>query len=339
MNELNILFTSVGRRSYLVKYFKEALQGRGLIHVANSTDVSPAFLVADRHVVTPFIYDKNYIPFLLDYCRNNKISALISLFDIDLPILSENKEEFAKIGTRVLVSEGYVMNVCNDKWNTYNFLVENGLNAPKTYKDFNCAKMDLLNGVVSYPVVIKPRWGMGSISVFEAENEEELDVFYKKTMRNIQRTYLKYESAVNINASVLIQEKLRGQEYGLDIINNLEGEYQNTIVKKKEAMRSGETDCAITLNNPVLSNIGMIISGLLHHVGNLDCDVFLNDNCVTILEMNARFGGGYPFSHLAGVNLPQAIVNWLLGEPVDDDLLKSEYDVYGQKDIVIVRLK
>ena len=65
MKELNILFTSVGRRSYLVKYFKDALANRGLIHVANSSEISPAFLVADKHVITPLIYDKGYIPFFI----------------------------------------------------------------------------------------------------------------------------------------------------------------------------------------------------------------------------------------------------------------------------------
>ena len=38
-----------------------------------------------------------------------------------------------------------------------------------------------------------------------------------------------------------------------------------------------------------------------------------------ILEMNARFGGGYPFSHMAGVNLPKAIIHWLN----DEELLKN----------------
>ena len=54
---MNILFTSVGRRSYLVQYFKGVLGDSGEVHVANSSPVSPAFLVADKSVVTPLIYD------------------------------------------------------------------------------------------------------------------------------------------------------------------------------------------------------------------------------------------------------------------------------------------
>lgn len=338
MEELNLLFTSVGRRSYLIEYFKEALDGKGLIHVANSDEHSPAFLVADRFVVTPLIYDDSYIPFLLEYCKKHKIGAVISLFDIDLPILAANKNLFQEIGTQVIVSGTDVTDICNDKWNTYHFLLNHNFHAPKTYIELDKAKRELREGKLTYPVFVKPRWGMGSIAVFEAENEEELDIFYQKVMRNIQKTYLKYESAADINACVLIQEKLPGQEHGLDIINDLNGQYQNTIVKKKGAMRSGETDCAITVNNPALEQVGKTISSLLKHIGNLDCDVFWDGERAFVLELNARFGGGYPFSHLAGVNLPKAIVNWLLEKPVEKSLLQPEYGVYGQKDIRIIRL-
>lgn len=47
--------------------------------------------------------------------------------------------------------------------------------------------------------------------------------------------------------------------------------------------------------------------------------------------MNARFGGGYPFSHLAGVNLPKAIITWLTGEQLDVDVLKERIGVLGQR--------
>ena len=84
MTAMNILITSAGRRTYLVKYFKKELSSLGKVHVANSTDTSPAFQFADKYVVTPLIYDKDYIPFLLNYCRNNKIKAVISLFQPNL---------------------------------------------------------------------------------------------------------------------------------------------------------------------------------------------------------------------------------------------------------------
>lgn len=336
---MNILLTSVGRRSYLVNYFKEALNGEGLVHVANSTSISPAFKVADKYVVSPLIYDKQYIPFLIEYCKANNIDVLISLFDIDLPVLASNRQLFDEIGTRVIVSDRKVIDICNDKWKTYLFLRENGLNAPMTYLRLEDALADVESQKIKFPLMVKPRWGMGSISIYEAENIEELRIFYDKARRKIMDTYLKYESNQDPDECVLIQQKIEGQEYGLDIINDLDGKHINTIVKKKYAMRSGETDCAMVVDNPILKSAGEKLAKLLKHQSNLDVDMFLYNDEPYVLEMNARFGGGYPFSHLAGVNLPQAIVNWVRGEEVPSDMLLEKVGVTGQKDINIVEIE
>lgn len=336
---MNILFTSVGRRSYLVQYFKEVLENSGEVHVANSSPVSPAFLVADKSVVTPLIYDSEYISFLVEYCKRNHIDAVISLFDIDLPVLAKNKELFEEIGTTVVVSDYETIEICNDKWKTFCYLKENGFDVPETFISMDEAIGSLHSGSVSYPVMVKPRWGMGSIAVFEAENEEELRIFYAKTMRNIQNTYLKYESAVDIEKSILIQEKLKGQEYGLDVINDLDCKYVTTIAKMKYAMRSGETDCAVTVDRMDLKQLGEKLGNVMHHRANLDVDVFVTEDKCYVLEMNARFGGGYPFSHMAGVNLPLAIVKWLKSENVERKILTERINIMGQKDIQLVRLQ
>ncbi len=336
--KLNILLTSVGRRSYLVEYFKNALNGQGKVFVGNSSEFSPAFQVADDFVVTPLIYDDSYIPFLKMYCTKNKIDAIISLFDVDLLILSKHKKEFKDIGVTVLVSDYEIVRICNDKWATYKFINSIGLDTPVTYLSVETALEEIHNGKLNYPVIIKPRWGMGSIGVFEAENDKELQVLYEKVRKIISQTYLKYESVKNIEEGVLIQEKLMGHEYGLDIINDLQGKYINTVSKLKYAMRSGETDCAKIVLNQDLKSLGEKLSRKTQHIANLDADVFYSRGQYYILEMNARFGGGYPFSHMAGVNLPMAIVKWLKGEEVDNTLLKEKDNILVQKDIRMVIL-
>ena len=76
---MNILLTSVGRRGYLVQYFKEALNGLGKVYVSNSDSNSAAFKYADEYVVSPLIYDNHYIDFLLNYCKKKqyKITYII----------------------------------------------------------------------------------------------------------------------------------------------------------------------------------------------------------------------------------------------------------------------
>lgn len=335
---MNILLTSVGRRSYLVKYFKDALGSNGTIHVMNSDPVSPAFLKADKATVSPLIYSKNYIPFLIEYCRVNKIKAIVSCFDIDLPILARNKKKLRDNGVTVIVADEWFVDICNDKWKTYKFLKNNRFNVPKTYLGEASIKNAIRMEEICFPIMIKPRWGMGSIAIYEADDMAELMVLFNKTKRKIMNSYLKYESRGYIDDCVIFQEKLIGQEWGMDVINDLNGNYQNCIVKKKYYMRAGETDSAITIEAKKAVDIGRKISEISRHPANLDVDLFVNNNQYYILEMNARFGGGYPFSHLAGVNLPSAIVQWLLGKKVDKKVLTAQYGVRGQKDIEIVKI-
>lgn len=329
---MNILLTSVGRRSYLVDYFKEALGKGGEVYVSNSNGMNPAFCRADHSVITPLIYSDEYIPFLLDYCRKNHIAALLSLLDMDLPVLAAHREQFEAIGTKLLVSDANVIAICNDKWLAYRFLRRNDFKAPNTWLSPDEAR----SGGAGFPLLCKPRWGMGSLSIFEAEDEAELTVLFQKAVRlTLRSPMLKYEAGQDARHCVVVQEKLNGQEYGLDVINDLNGKYQATIVKKKLAMRAGETDCAQVVVSPLLERLGRKISAALRHIGNLDVDVFMVAGEPYVLEMNARFGGGYPFSHLAGADLPKAIVGWLAGKNVQSDCFEVEKNVVGQKDLVI----
>lgn len=334
---MNVLLTSVGRRAYMVKYFKEVLGEKGQVHVCNSDDRTVAFHYADKSVISPLIYDGNYISFLLDYCKENKIDVIISLFDIDLLILSRNKEKFAAIGTRVIVSDPEVIEICNDKWKTYQFLKQNGFNVPKTYLTLQKVLLAIDSGELKYPIVIKPRFGCGSIAMSIAEDEMALLYYFRRNVRTISETYLKYESE-NEDEKIIYQEFLPGEEYGADIINDLSGNFKTVISKKKIAMRAGETDIALVTNEPVITKELERLSKLTKHIGNMDCDVFLVNSKPYILEMNARFGGGYPFSHMAGCNLPKAIVNWCENKEVPKEWLEAEYGSTGYKELVITKV-
>lgn len=331
---MNVLLTSVGRRAYMVKYFKEAIGNDGLVHVCNSDDKTVAFHYADKSVIAPLIYDENYIPFLLDYCKENKIDMLLSLFDVDLGVLSKNIDKFAEIGTRVVVSSKEVIDICNDKWKTYQFLKENGFNVPKTYLTLEDTINALDRGEISYPVIVKPRFGCGSIAMSIAEDEMALLYYFRRNTRAINRSYLKYESSL-VEDKIIYQERLKGQEYGADIINDLEGNYQNTIVKKKIAMRAGETDIAELVDEPSIYKECKRLGKLTGHIGNMDVDVFLVDGVPYILEMNARFGGGYPFSHIGGCDLPRALVLWHKGQEVDKKILEASVGKRAYKELSI----
>lgn len=330
---MNILFTCAGRRNYLINYFKEALENDGKIFAADMQKTAPSLIDADQSIVVPSIYEKNYIKTLLRICEKNQIDVIISLNDLELPILAENIQSFENKNIKVIISNKDVINICFDKWKTYNFINKIGLNSPLTYINYENAKADLLSGKLKFPLIIKPRWGSASIGIEIVDNFDELELVYSLVKLKVVKSILHEASKEDISHSVLIQEFIDGIEYGIDIVNNLSGEYCSTIVKQKLAMRAGETDKAITVDEKNISKIGKNIGINLKHVANLDCDIFKRDDKYFILELNSRFGGGYPFSHMAGANIPLAIIKWLKNENAPKECFMVKYNqMYSKYD-------
>ena len=320
---MNILFTCAGRRTYLLKYFKENMSQWDRIVATDMQLTAPALQAADIKIQVPAVYDPKYIDITLDICKQYNIDALISLNDLELPILADNKAKFEQIGVKVIVSSPEVIDICFDKYKTAQWTESIGLNAPKTYVTLASAKEALAKGEIAFPLFMKPRWGSGSIGLETIDDMEELDIYYHILMKKIKKSILATASVGD--EYIMIQEKLTGQEFGLDVMNDLKGNNVAVSVKKKLAMRAGETDKAITMDLPEVREMGAIIGRNLKHIGNLDVDIMQRANgdyCV--LELNPRFGGGYPFSYEAGVNMPKAILSWLKGEKVDPAILRSE---------------
>ncbi len=335
---MNILFTCAGRRTYLLKYFKENLSEGDKV-VATDMQLSvPALQAADVKIQVPAVYDPNYVDITLNICKEQKIDLLLSLNDLELPILAENKARFEELGVKVVVSDPEVIDICFDKYKTAQWVESLGLHAPKTYVRLEDAKKALAAGEISFPLFMKPRWGSGSIGLESIADMEELDIYYHLLFKKIKKTILATASVGD--EYIMIQEKLTGAEFGLDIMNDLEGNNVGVSVKQKLAMRAGETDKAVTRDLPEVREMGRKIGQALKHIGNLDVDIMQRANgdyCV--LELNPRFGGGYPFSYEAGVNMPKAIIAWAKGEQVDPAILVPEYGKMFSKNDYLMEIK
>ena len=335
---MNILFTCAGRRTYLLKYFKENMAEGDKIVATDMQLSAPALQIADVKIQVPAVYDPKYVDITLSICKEQKIDALLSLNDLELPILAENKERFVAFGVKVIVSDPSVIDIAFDKYKTAQWVESLGLNAPKTYVRLEEAKKALATGEIAFPLFMKPRWGSGSIGLESIVDMEELDIYYNLLMKKIKKTILATASIGD--EYIMIQEKLTGKEFGLDVMNDLEGNNVGVSVKQKLAMRAGETDKAITVDLPEVYEMGKKIGENLRHIGNLDVDIMQRANgdyCV--LELNPRFGGGYPFSYEAGVNMPKAIIQWVKGEAVEAAILKPEIGKMFAKNDYLMEIK
>lgn len=335
---MNILFTCAGRRTYLLKYFKENMAEGDKVVATDMQLSAPALQAADVKFQVPAVYDPEYVNITLGICKEQKIDAVISLNDLELPILAENKAKFEALGVKVIVSDPQVIDIAFDKYKTAQWVESLGLTAPKTYVRLADVKEALAKGEIEFPLFMKPRWGSGSIGLESIADMEELDIYYNLLMKKIKKTILATASVGD--EYIMIQEKLTGNEFGLDIMNDLNGKNVAVSVKQKLAMRAGETDKAVTVDLPEVREMGRKIGEALGHIGNLDVDIMQRaDGAYCVLELNPRFGGGFPFSYEAGVNLPKAIIQWVKGEEVDPAILQPTYGKMFAKNDYLMEIK
>lgn len=312
---MNILFSCAGRRNYLLQYFRNALAGNGSVFATDLSPLAPAMAEADQAFLVPRVDADNYLDALLKICKDNNVDVVVSLNDHELPVLAAAKEQFAAIGTTVIVSDLSVIELCFDKAQTDSFAEKIGIKTPLTFTALESAIQAVEAGRLSFPLFVKPRWGSGSAGIERVESLAELKLAWE--FNNIKLARWGLRVGDEQESGLLIQQALPGCEFGVDIVNDLEGNYQATFVKQKLGMRAGETDKAKTVDLPIFAGIGQKISAALGHIGNLDCDFFVDGDDLYLLEMNPRFGGGYPFSAEAGVDVPAALIAWVAGQEPD----------------------
>ncbi len=317
---MNILLSAVGRRAYLVDYFKAVVHPLGgRVFATNTTADATGFLVADETSLVPPSSSDEYINTMIGLCKTWKIKLLFSLHDWDAPVIARHRQAFLDIGTLPVMADAKVLACCLDKWETYQAMLQLGVNVPKTY--LSLEEVDAaLKHETTFPLIVKPRWGQGSIGLFKVYDREELHLAYQLS----ERAAIRFASVCpEIDASqpqVLIQECVLGEEYGCDIVNNLEGDFQRAFVKHKFGMRSGETDIAESVSLPAIESLAQKIAQWSRHLGCMDSDFIIDKGGRPyLIELNPRFGGGYPFTHSAGANIPQALVAWAQGRDIQDE--------------------
>lgn len=303
----NVLLTCAGRRHYLTTYFNQALGQSGKV-VGTDMDLSaPALQACDIAREVPGVFDPGYLDALKKVILEENIHMVFSLNDLELGLLAENRAQLEQeTGATFYVPPAPTLDVCADKWRTFEFAREIGVAAPETFLTVAGAIDALELGRVQFPLIIKPRWGSASIGLYVVETQVDLETGFEACRKAVAKSAL---SSLGAEDSVIIQEVIQGAEYGMDILYGQQECFIGFTAKKKLAMRAGETDKAVTVAPEPFQEIVTKIAAALPHRGNMDCDFLERDGKFYLLEFNPRFGGGYPFTHLAGANHVQMLLD------------------------------
>lgn len=281
--------------------------------------------------------EDGFVDRLLEICREFNVRFLCSLHDWEAPFIAQASERLRDIGVIPVVSELSVLHTCLDKYATYEFGMREGIRVPKTAPGKDSAFQQIEQGLLDFPLIVKPRRGQGSVCIETVFSGDELRSACLLAERKLSRTASNNLLMKSGEENLIIQELVSGTEYGLDVVNDLRGNFAACFVKRKLAMRAGETDAAETVDSPVLESFGKAIGEKLGHIGLLDLDVVMDRHGPCLLEANPRFGGHYPFSHEAGADIPAALISWSQGREPDPAWLHVNAGVRCIKDIAMLR--
>ena len=314
MKPINILILSAGTRNKIVQYFKKTLGENGKVIATDMSTIAPAIYEADKYYIVPRITEPGYIDIILDICKKENISGVLSLIDPELSLLAENEDKFKNIGTTVIGSSYELCERALDKMQMFHWLRSHGYNCAKSYVDKNEFLADVKTGKANYPVFVKPVRGSASIAISKVFDNETVDLLFDHS------------------DNLMIQEYLDGQEIGADCyIDLLSGELVSVFTKKKIVMRAGETDKSVSFKDEKLFELIKKFVNESGWRGQIDIDIFEINGEYHISEVNPRFGGGYPHAYECGADHMKLIVNNLNGIVNSDVIGNYKENVYMMK--------
>lgn len=287
----NILITSAGTRVSLVNIFKTELQLLFPDAKVLTTDLNPEFApacrVSDGYFKVPPVLDDKYIPALLKIAKANNVGLIIPTIDTCLLKLSENYEKFKENNISIVISDTSLVKKFNDKKLTNEFFESKNIAVAKLF-----SKTDY-----ELPLYIKPIDGSSSVDNYIIRLHDELHHYHFRNEKLLFFEYLDHDLHT---------------EFTIDMYFDKNSKLKSLVPRQRLEVRQGEVKKAITKDaffNQIIWNIFKNMRGLR---GCITLQIFVNHSTNKIygIEVNPRFGGGFPLTYLAGANYPK----WMIQE-------------------------
>jgi len=298
----NILITSAGRRVSLVKNFQDTLKQFNSNGKVFTTDMNPsmssACQISDAYFKVPRVTDKDYLKILKKYCIDNDISIVVPTIDTELHILADARNIFLKDNIFIAISTKEICDIFYLKDTTEKFFLKNNFDTPRSINNI---------AICSYPIFAKlnnSSCSIGAQIVYTPEVAKELSK----------------------DKNYVFQECIQGDEYTVDVFIDRKGDVISIVPRQRLEIRAGEVSKAKAVKSQNIINvIKMLCKSLTGAYGCLTIQLFEMEDRIVFIEINPRFGGGYPLSPLSGANFAE----YLIKDYLDMDLSYNENWIDG----------
>jgi carbamoyl-phosphate synthase large subunit len=309
----NVLVLSAGRRVSLVNAFVKAIDDLNIDGDVFGADMNPSMSAAcnvlNKSFVLPHVLDDKYISELKKLCLKESITLVVPTIDTELLKLAKYKQEFKELGTIIVVSNSELVVPCRDKRLTHDLFNEIGFPVPITYP---------LDQII-FPCFSKPISGSLSQNIRILQSQNELDTW------DVPKSEMMY-------MEIISSEEF--DEYTIDVYYSQESELICMVPRQRVEVRGGEISKGRT-NKALIDLLKGSMTKLKTAFGCLTLQVFKSKTTDQIygIEINPRFGGGFPLSNAAGAKYPEFLLREVfLNEKLtyvddwEDQLVMLRYD-------------
>lgn len=297
---MNILITSIGNKTNLIKYFRRALFNEcgGKIYGADSSVLNNA-----RHFVDDFFRSpstsaaEHYRTWLYDLIEAQNINLIIPSRDGELALMASIKQEVLdRFNCRIVVNDSYVVDTCLDKSRFSDWCRQNNFIVPESYRHDQVSKERL-------PLFVKPKYGTGSRGVLKID------------------TWCQWESVKqDLNETFIVQRYINAPEYTIDVYSDLAEQVRAVIPRERVITHSGESiNARVDLDGTIIKEARRLAQ-TLRLTGHNTLQCFYDGQNVVMSELNLRFGGGFTLAIEAGADAPLWLVQEASGKSLDVDV-------------------
>ena len=290
----NILLLSVGRRVELAQAFLAEIKSRDKAAKLLATEMNPEYSAAcqvvNLAIKAPRVTDPTYIDFLLKTCAEERVGLVVPTIDTELLLLAQHRKQFESGGVHIVISDETLIQACRDKRLTADLFRQVGLDTPKIYE----------RSAITFPCFAKPYDGSCSIGAMAIRSPGMLS------------------DAIVKDATMMFMELIEGDfdEYTVDAYFDRHGVLCCFVPRHRIETRAGEVSKCVTRRNHVYEYLKEKLPALQGARGCITLQLFSKaaTGQFAALEINPRFGGGFPLTYSAGANYP----GWLIDEYLFD---------------------
>jgi carbamoyl-phosphate synthase large subunit len=287
---MNVLISSAGRRVGLLECFRAALEqsdAQGKIIAADASDTAPALHFADATCWSPRCDSPKFIPALIAACAEHGVDAIVPTIDTELSIMAAHRDQLQSTGATLWLSSRETIEISADKRETNRWLHDNGFPSVLQYSPMEALEQQ---PDISFPLIAKPPRGSASLGVRRLNRRIELEAC--------------------LNEELIVETVAPGVEYTVHVWADPKGRAFCAVPCRRLEVRAGEVSKGRTEKHDGLMRLASdVVDALPGCRGPINVQIFLDaTDVMRVIEINPRFGGGYPLVDRAGA----PFARWIL---------------------------